>query len=182
MEDATCRNDCRFEWHHTLTKLDAIFNAFWAHLANKERHTKAPVHSPDEKTAYLHHRRTGLHPKGPKRWRRKRRLPLLAHKQARSRHAVKPTQSGLQAPPRPGMKQRPAKQTRDKPASKLRTHSTTQRAPEYQRETLLTHFIGTGLCSDRRARRPLELTTLRLAVPRQDSQIYQTPFYALGIG
>ncbi|CAH2307642.1 Hypothetical predicted protein [Pelobates cultripes] len=137
MEDATCRNDCRFEWHHTLTKLDAIFNGFWAHLANKERHNKAPVHSPDEKPAYLLHRRTSLHPKGPKIWRRKRRLPLLAHK---------------------------------------------QRAPEYQRETLLTHFIGTGLCSDRRARQPLELMTLRLAVPRQDSQIYQTPFYALGIG
>ncbi|CAH2297362.1 Hypothetical predicted protein [Pelobates cultripes] len=74
MADATCRQDYHLEWHHTLTKLEAIFSAFWARLANREQHAKAPVHSPDEKPARICHSRTGFRPKRSIRWRRTRRL------------------------------------------------------------------------------------------------------------
>ncbi|CAH2324093.1 Hypothetical predicted protein [Pelobates cultripes] len=86
MADATCTSYRCEEKHDTLTRLNAILDAFWANLDSREQQTTAHAYLRSKKTTRSCRRRGVPQPKGAPRWhRRKRPLPSARKHTQRNR-------------------------------------------------------------------------------------------------
>ncbi|CAH2275538.1 Hypothetical predicted protein [Pelobates cultripes] len=75
LADATCDINCHTARHLTQSKLDAIFNAFWAKLVSREWQANKSTNPPGGKSESPCRSRTSPHPTKSQKWRR-RQKPL----------------------------------------------------------------------------------------------------------
>ncbi|CAH2294066.1 Hypothetical predicted protein [Pelobates cultripes] len=183
MADATRAHDSTAERQSLQTKLDALFDTFWMTLASRGRQAAEQRHAPNREPEHTHQKCTGPRPKRLTRWcRRKKPIPPT-YKQGRLCRTTRPTQRSSQALHRPSRQPRPTTQpATGRFSTRLRTHPKPQRAPGYQRGTLLTYLTGTGPHYDRRTSQPQEPATLHLAVPQRDSHTPPISFPVMGVG
>ncbi|CAH2282656.1 Hypothetical predicted protein [Pelobates cultripes] len=85
MADATCNAKRSNEGADTLSRLNAIFNAFWGKMASRERQAEMEAFSHTETIAQPTYRRAAIPPKGAQR-RHHRRRPFLPKMKSRRPH------------------------------------------------------------------------------------------------
>ncbi|CAH2305771.1 Hypothetical predicted protein [Pelobates cultripes] len=85
MAEATCSAKCSEEGADTLSRLNGIFDAFWAKMESRERQAEMEAYSHTGTTAQPTYSRAAIPSKGARRWRHRRR-PFPPKRKSRRLH------------------------------------------------------------------------------------------------